>query len=277
MNNKVLIVAGMHRSGTSLITQWLYRCGLHVGEQLLGKGIGNDDGHYEDIEFYNFHLNLLKSKNLHDSGFVEEPVSGMAEKDKENALQLIYKKNSAYAEWGWKDPRTCLFLRDYDKLIPCAHYLVVFRSFGSTVSSVITRAQKVLHSNDGKGERKGFFVDFFKKRALKKEIDNLSREQAGSSLKIWMLYNREILEFLDSIDPEKYLVLNYDSLLKNDSAIFDRLRNGWNFTFNYISFADVYKPSLISKDLNIRKFVNKKLYEEACDLEEMLKSRLSVK
>jgi len=277
MNNKVLIVAGMHRSGTSLVTQWLYRCGLHVGEQLLGKGIGNDDGHYEDMEFYQFHLSLLKSKNLHDSGFVEEPVTGMTENDKENALRLINKKNSTHTEWGWKDPRTCLFLKDYEKLIPYAQYLVVFRSFGSTVSSVITRAQKVLHSGDKNVERKGLFADFFKKRALKKEIETLSREQAGPSLKIWMLYNREILKFLDTIDSEKYIVLNYDSLLKNDSAIFEKLRNGWQYTLNYIRFADVYKPSLISKDLDIRKFVDKKLYEEACDLEEMLKSRLFIK
>ena len=277
MNNKVLIVAGMHRSGTSLVTQWLYRCGLNVGEHLLGKGIGNDDGHYEDLEFYNFHLNLLQSKNLHDSGFVETPVPGMTESDKENALKLINKKNSANSEWGWKDPRTCLFLRDYNKLIPNAHYIVVFRSFESTVSSVITRAQKVLHSEDKKVKNDGFFTRFFKNRSLKKEIKALSREQAGPSLKIWMLYNREILKFLDTIDFEKYLVLNYDLLLKNDSEIFERLKKVWNYSISYISFSDVYKPSLISKDLNIRNFVDEQLYQEACDLEEMLKSRLLVK
>ncbi|HJT73097.1 MAG TPA: hypothetical protein VJ720_03740, partial [Chitinophaga sp.] len=59
MNNKVLVITGMHRSGTSLITQWLYRCGLHVGDNFMGAGIGNEDGHFEDLDFYNWHRNIL--------------------------------------------------------------------------------------------------------------------------------------------------------------------------------------------------------------------------
>jgi len=277
MCNKTLIVAGMHRSGTSLVTQWLHRCGLNVGEELLGKGIGNDDGHYEDMEFYNFHRNLLRSKNLPDSGFVEIPVSRMTESDKNNAMALIGKKNSSNLEWGWKDPRTCLFLPDYNQLIPNAHYIVVFRSFQSTVSSVITREHKVLHSADREEVHSGFFTKFLKRRRLSQEIKNLSKVQAGSLLSIWMLYNKEILKFLNTIDLEKYLVVNYESLLKNDTKVFSRLEKIWNFSLNYIRFTEVYKPSLISKDIDIKQFVDKKLYQEACQLQSILESKLFVK
>jgi hypothetical protein len=49
----------MHRSGTSLISQWLSHCGLHLGERLLGPGIGNAEGHFEDLDFLEFHEQIL--------------------------------------------------------------------------------------------------------------------------------------------------------------------------------------------------------------------------
>ena len=65
MNNKVLIVAGMHRSGTSVIAQWLQRCGLCLGENLLGPAIGNNEGHFEDTDFVFLHdILIVKLQNL---------------------------------------------------------------------------------------------------------------------------------------------------------------------------------------------------------------------
>jgi len=39
-SNRVLVIIGMHRSMTSLLTQWLDKCGLQVGDDLHGAGIG---------------------------------------------------------------------------------------------------------------------------------------------------------------------------------------------------------------------------------------------
>ena len=49
--NKILVVVGMHRSGTSLTTNWLQKCGLDIGAKLEGKEFSNPDGHFEDIDF----------------------------------------------------------------------------------------------------------------------------------------------------------------------------------------------------------------------------------
>jgi len=43
---KFLVILGMHRSGTSLITQWLKNCGLSVGDSLHGADVGNAEGHF---------------------------------------------------------------------------------------------------------------------------------------------------------------------------------------------------------------------------------------
>ena len=45
----------MHRSGTSLISNWLHHCGLQLGEHLLEAGNGNEEGHFEDVEFLRMH------------------------------------------------------------------------------------------------------------------------------------------------------------------------------------------------------------------------------
>ena len=64
MASKVVVIVGMHRSGTSLITQWLQRCGLFIGDSLEGPGVGNVQGHFEDIDFLQLHQELLLKKKL---------------------------------------------------------------------------------------------------------------------------------------------------------------------------------------------------------------------
>jgi len=270
MDNKVLIIAGMHRSGTSLITQWLHHCGLHVGDKLLGKGIGNDDGHYEDLDFYSFHQTLLKSRNLPVSGFVENSFVGMTEKEKLTAQKMISEKNNRSVEWSWKDPRTCLFLPDYDEFIPQVSYLVIYRNFRSSVSSLIIRTQKVINSKADKDENRSFFSRLWHKRVARKEIDELCRQHVNSFLAVWILYNQQILNFIKTISDERYLVLNYETLIANDKDAFSFLKNSWEFSLNYVSILDIYKPSLISKELNIRYYADKNIFREACRVEASL-------
>jgi hypothetical protein len=38
---KVLVITGMHRSTTSLVTQWLQRCGLFIGKRFIGSDTAN--------------------------------------------------------------------------------------------------------------------------------------------------------------------------------------------------------------------------------------------
>lgn len=271
MENNVLIIAGMHRSGTSLITQWLHRCGLHVGENLLGKGIGNDDGHFEDMEFYQFHLQALRSRDLPESGFVETPAPGFTEEEKERLKAIIGHKNQLATDWGWKDPRTCLYLNDYNQLLPSARYLVIFRDFRSTVSSLLVRMHKVEHDGDT-GEPAGFWAQWKARRRRNKEMKRLCRENAASFVRVWMLYNREILKFIPTISPERVMLVHYQSLIDGDYTVFSRLRSNWQMTLSYVRFRDVYKPSMISKTINVRRFIDDRLYREASQLEALLKN-----
>ena len=53
--SSVLLVAGFHRSGTSVVTDLLQRSGLYVGEELLDPAPSNPYGHFEDTEVVDIH------------------------------------------------------------------------------------------------------------------------------------------------------------------------------------------------------------------------------
>ena len=59
----LILVVGMHRSGTSLFTHILSKCDVSIGENLIGSGLGNEDGHFENLELVNFHEELLLNRN----------------------------------------------------------------------------------------------------------------------------------------------------------------------------------------------------------------------
>ena len=61
-----IIIAGMHRSGTSLAASLLQSAGLDVGERLMEGNWSNPRGHFEDLDF-------VKDRLLHVSAQVVGP------------------------------------------------------------------------------------------------------------------------------------------------------------------------------------------------------------
>lgn len=270
MQNKVLVIAGMHRSGTSLVSNWLSRCGLHVGERLLGGDIGNVDGHFEDIDFYRFHEDTLEDKGQSRYGWVTEPVTELSRYQKEKLSSIIALKNKLNAQWGWKDPRTCVFFAAYRELLPGAYYLNVFRDYPSTVSSVINRDFK--HHEAKYLRRKALSRFIWKNFRRKKRLNEFYRESTELYLKVWITYNEEILKNIKTLDEGKYIVADCRDLYDVSEDIFDHLKNQWGFDLQHIDFKEVFKDSLLSPPTSIDRFINdKSLIDEARQLEKRLK------
>src|SRR3954462_3346732 len=124
MKNRVLIVTGMHRSGTSLVTRWLSQCGLNIGQELMGAETGNEDGHFEDVDFLHAHQSILQSRRLTTEGYTEA-IEKLSQNETDMLRDIVNYKNGFNEQWGWKDPRTCLFLDTYRQLLPDAFYFVV--------------------------------------------------------------------------------------------------------------------------------------------------------
>ena len=124
----VLIITGMHRSGTSLTASFLAALGVELGNNLLKGDYGNPQGYFEDVEILTFQRQLLASCcRPHEPGF---PDWGWTASEWLNqhkiqthltvAKQLIQARKPQSLIWGWKDPRTTLLLDFWHQILPQA-------------------------------------------------------------------------------------------------------------------------------------------------------------
>jgi hypothetical protein len=265
-----IVITGMHRSGTSLLAQWLYKCGLHLGDDLLGASIGNKEGHYEDMDFLKFHEGLFIKRKLHFSGLIDRLPSNLTSDEMLEFRGLVERKNEKYDLWGWKEPRTCLFINDYREVLPNANYLIVIRDYRTVVSSLITRIYKRTERKyAAKTGLSRFIWDKFKQ---KRRMGYLQRKWATRFLKTWLLYNQEIKKLIESLPEQKYIVVDQNILLQASSHIFDLMQNNWKLEdLKFIPYAQLFKPNLQSSILELDSFIkNKELIEKANVLQKWL-------
>ncbi len=108
--NRVIVVLGMHRSGTSLITRGLAACGLELGTNLIGESPFNPRGHWEDRTIYEINEKIFSvcqtpwhDLNTMPDSFVTSPEAGplLAE-----ACDYVQATFGSCKQWAFKDPRT---------------------------------------------------------------------------------------------------------------------------------------------------------------------------
>ena len=259
----------MHRSGTSMISQWLYNSGFHLGEQLLGPGVGNVEGHFEDVDFIDFHKEVLKANQLPETGLTDKPILQLSLAQKQKLKGIIEDKNKISDEWGWKDPRTCLFLPVYRELIPHAFYLIIVRDFASTVISLISRIFVKRNT------KKRGFIDRFIWKTVRGQLRRrkLFKNLTEPYIKVWIANNKAIRNHISKLPKNSFLVIDYDMLKTNDQLIFSHLKENWNFHLDYVDFKQIYKDKFISETENIELYVkNKELLSKAKILENDLRS-----
>ena len=123
--HRALLVTGMHRSGTSLAAGRLQNSGVQMGRQLLPPNRGNPRGYFEDAGLVAFHEQVLQARGLDmlvTAPFVFEPSPA----EMAQAQQLVAARAGAPL-WGWKDPRTSLFLEFWRSLLPQAVFVLLYR------------------------------------------------------------------------------------------------------------------------------------------------------
>ena len=111
-----LCIAGMHRSGTSMIASLLYNCGLNLGpdKDLLSPATDNPEGFWEHRAFMKLNDSILRELG----GTWDRPPRTVAAgwEDEEalhrlrNRAVKLVRQFQGREPWGWKDPRNCLTL-----------------------------------------------------------------------------------------------------------------------------------------------------------------------
>ncbi len=135
----VLIITGMHRSATSLTAMLLQSAGINIGQRLMPSTSENCDGYFEDLDFVEFHMRALRANGYADNGILAGGRLAMPERLVTEAVSLADARAGSPGPWGWKDPRTVLFLDFWKELLPDAAHVFVFRSPWEVVDSLFRR------------------------------------------------------------------------------------------------------------------------------------------
>ncbi|HTQ80399.1 MAG TPA: family 2 glycosyl transferase, partial [Thermoanaerobaculia bacterium] len=99
-----LVIAGMHRSGTSLLASLAAQAGVDMGAELLAGSKGNRHGHFEDPRLVRFHEECLGRR---EAGPFRPPEGGIAAffPGEEQEAEAILRERQGKTAWGFKDPR----------------------------------------------------------------------------------------------------------------------------------------------------------------------------
>ena len=136
---KVIIVLGMHRSGTSCLAGVLEKAGVNLGKVSINNP-HNLKGNRENFQIMKLHDELLTYNN----GTWDDPpasVSWPAHLEKKRDLIIAGYKN--YPLWGFKDPRTLLLLDGWLRVLPNCILAATFRHPVLVVESLQRRNKKI--------------------------------------------------------------------------------------------------------------------------------------
>ena len=164
----------------------------------------------------------------------------------------------------------------FRSLLPDAFYLFVIRDFQSVVYSLIKRDFAEL---DKKYLSRKYFsrlIWTYFRRPIR--LQRFYQKNVERYLKVWIVYNQEILKNINTLNRDSYLVVDYASLQKHDQEVFTYIKDQWKFNLNFHPFKEVYKESLMSREINLDQYIkDKTLLHQALELEKKLKAFLNQK
>jgi len=135
----VVVVAGMHRTGTSLVSSILISLGVHMGDKLLRPTSSQPYGHFEDVDFYEMNKRILKEAG---GSWCEPPSHDLVLQVELPIAELVSRKAKKGRNWGWKDPRNCLTLPLYHPYLENPRYVRVIRDVVPTTTSLKKRSKR---------------------------------------------------------------------------------------------------------------------------------------
>ncbi|MCP4525597.1 MAG: hypothetical protein GY833_06785 [Aestuariibacter sp.] len=219
----IICITGMHRSGTSLAASWLENCGLtiHHGE-VWGPSVGNPKGHFEDKDFVKLHTMAANSTYSRSKGWKVFTGDSLMFDDSHlsQAHQLLQQRKLAYKTWGWKDPRSVLFLTQWRAIIPELKVLFVWRPCLDVAQSLVMRSKKA-----GQAHLKITLLE---------------------AVKLWLYYNKKVCAYKRQ-HPDTTLLFSLNAIIDDDEGILSLLNEKFRANLCYTPLAAVFSPSLLHK------------------------------
>ena len=137
----MIVVIGMHRSGTSVVANLLKESGIEFGTNLVGKGLGNEKGHFENKDLLELTANDLVDKGFRSDG-IDFRIKGSLKfslKTRKRFESIIDGLEEEGGLIGIKEPRSTLFYEQFDRLNRKCFYVLVLRNHNEVVASLVRR------------------------------------------------------------------------------------------------------------------------------------------
>ncbi|MFO7870643.1 MAG: hypothetical protein R6V03_04330 [Kiritimatiellia bacterium] len=211
--NRVLIITGMHRSGTSVVAHWLNECGLFLGRSLLPGNESNPKGHFEDSEILDLQRRMLARDGLTHMVWGSRKIR-IASEDRDRAEQVV-KTRLENPQWGWKEPRTCLFLDFWKSLIPEAKCLFIYRHYAQSVASLKRREGRL------------------------RRVPPLSWYKTVLYTRVWRRYNKDVMAFA-SRHPADCMTFDIRDIGGVSLKLIRFMNMKWSFDLEARDFKDVF-------------------------------------
>jgi glycosyltransferase involved in cell wall biosynthesis len=156
---RLIVVLGMHRSGTSAVTRALTTLGVEIGDELMPPVDGNNPtGFWEDSDINALNIDILKTLNSDWDrlALIDEACIEILRKSGHflRATELLRKKLAGVLIFGFKDPRVAKLL---------SFWKVVFSHCQFDVGYVLAirhplSVAKSLKKRDGFDHGKSYFL-----------------------------------------------------------------------------------------------------------------------
>ena len=202
-----VILLGMHRSGTTLLSKLLRPAGLHLGDW---RGADTD----ESIYFQNLNEALLRLASaswdepqpfvraLKNVRLSEAMAGALADYLNDGSLSKPFlgkRGESLFAQaspWGWKDPRTCYTLPLWLKLFPEAKVLFIHRNGVDVAQSLVHRNQRLMNTFNG----------------------SLRCTTLSGAFELWEMYNQQCLRWLAEVPATQQHTVSFENLMTAPEA-----------------------------------------------------------
>ncbi|WP_456399496.1 sulfotransferase [Persephonella sp.] len=221
MSQPPVIIIGMHRSGTSLLSRVLEKTGIFMGTK--------KDENNEALFFLKFNDWVLKQANatwdnpynytLADEDF-KNLMTGLAKKYIKSLRRIEYlgfKRSLKYRSleeidfpWGWKDPRNTFTLDIWLKVFPNAKIIHIYRNPIDVAESLRRRTLKIKKNfkRDFKGNLK-----FLLTKGYLYYGNSVRVERIDEGIKLWEEYIFRVFEIEKKMNLEM-IHIKYEDFLE---------------------------------------------------------------
>ena len=122
----IYVVLGMHKSGTTLVSQILHRSGIRMGEGDEVDGDYDQGTFHERHDVYDLNTDIL-GFTFPAQNFPAPRRLALTDARRARMREIIAKHDAEGGDWGFKEPRCCLTYALWREELPTHRLIVVTR------------------------------------------------------------------------------------------------------------------------------------------------------